>query len=839
MGSFLQNQVHIYSLDTSAFYSHPEKEINQQIIDFKIEKRELKQMQSQENDEQRVKRIKEITKSIGLLKKKMKDEIEKNISIRELDSERLIDGNVISVFESTLTRTLNIPTDTLTEDILVVRTYYFDILKSLISNGFIHNGEKYIYFSSSAGQIRTKKGVFIKESQWIKHRNSLTCGLTVDDVNAKGGANINKYLAYIALTNSASEQMVNFDINKCIVVPDLETKVDGVVDFIDDKTYEITRKNMSIPIEHTDGAGMILPSLSKNSFMIRLPFIKGLLIPFAFDDWVKEHKGSNSKIQDIYGKTWDIFDDDIQIIFTKSQFKMANYYNGWDDYRDKFIKYNCQAAMLNEENEEFGEVKLNYQMLQTLNKMTDAELKEISSKTIEDILELGTNRDVMLRVLGAKKPEYKKNNFQKALSIYPELLNDNHSKQVIKDVKKSMIKDAKAAKLKISGKYTFLCPDMYAFCEKLFKGIDNPTGLLGNGEVYCRLFDDGKLDLLRSPHLYREHAIRNNIKNDERNKWFITQGIYTSIFDNISKLLQFDNDGDQALVVDCPTFVSVAGRHMDGVVPLYYEMAVAEKQDIDSNNIYNGLISAFNANIGRISNDITKIWNSEDPNINVVKWLCAENNYIIDYAKTLYMPKRPEFADEEINKYIKSKSPHFFKYAKDKDDHKVEELNNSIVNRLENLIPNKRIQFKKVAGDLDYKLLMSNPRTKVDQEIIDKYIELDKSKRWNIGESNYKKGQDPFINKKIRDSLLEGYNDQNYVVDVLIKYLYLKKKSGFKHTLWDSFGDIVLHNLRKNLSHMISCESCGIRTHKKSNSTKYCNACAKSIKNKQNKKYYS
>lgn len=78
-----------------------------------------------------------------------------------------------------------------------------------------------------------------------------------------GGVNINKYLAYLALCNSATEHWTDFNINKAIVVDDMETPVRSVVDFIDDKTYEITRKTMDIPIEHTDGCGMILPRRSK------------------------------------------------------------------------------------------------------------------------------------------------------------------------------------------------------------------------------------------------------------------------------------------------------------------------------------------------------------------------------------------------------------------------------------------------------------------------------------------------------------------------------------------------------------------------------------------------
>jgi hypothetical protein len=117
----------------------------------------------------------------------------------------------------------------------------------------------------------------------------------------------------------------------------------------------------------------------------------------------------------------------------------------------------------------------------------------------------------MLRILGATETNKRKNYFQQALHIYPELLNDEHSKQVIKDKKKRLIKDARSGRLNVKGKYTFLVPDLYAFCERLFLGIEQPNGLLEKGKVYCDIFENGKVDCLRAPHLYREHGVRENL----------------------------------------------------------------------------------------------------------------------------------------------------------------------------------------------------------------------------------------------------------------------------------------------------------------------------------------
>jgi hypothetical protein len=202
------------------------------------------------------------------------------------------------------------------------------------------------------------------------------------------------------------------------------------------------------------------------------------------------------------------------------------------------------------------------------------------------------------------------------------------------------------------------------------------------------------------------------------------------------------------------------------------------------------------------------------------------------------MPTRPEDVNQIISQYIKAKVPHFFIYAKDKEEKNVEKLNDSVVNKLNYLVPNKPIQFKKILGKLNYKMLMKNKKVSTDESIIVTFEKLDKSKRWLIKSKEKSESNETlFIYKYIREELLKTHDDINYVVDVLVKYLYIKKSSR-KETLWKSFGDILFENLQYNLENTKQCESCGSRIDIKSNKTKYCNDCAKYIKNEQNKLYY-
>lgn len=310
----------------------------------------------------------------------------------------------------------------------------------------------------------------------------------------------------------------------------------GEVDYINPETYEITRKTMEVPIPHTDGCGMMI---EETTTMVRLPWIKGLMVKFDFRKFVIEHEAHY--IKDIYGVQHNILTEDIKYIFTKSQFKMYKYYDSWEQYKEYYKKYNCTAGKTNEEEKYIPDAKINYQMLQSLTDTKETEMIKLASKSVNDICSIGYDFRTTMKLLGATEQNINPNSMQKALMIYPELMSDPYNKQILKDVKKSLVKQSKAGKLMIDGKYTFIAPDLYAFCQYLFLGEEKVTGLLENGEVSCNLYPNNKdLDCLRSPHLYREHAVRKNKNNEITKKWFDTKCIYTSCNDLISKLLQFD-----------------------------------------------------------------------------------------------------------------------------------------------------------------------------------------------------------------------------------------------------------------------------------------------------------
>ena len=411
-------------------------------------------------------------------------------------------------------------------------------------------------------------------------------------------------------------------------------------------------------------------------------------------------------------------------------------------------------------------------MLQTLSDMKDEEIDRLIKSSLEEIQSIGNDYQTTMRLLGAtdynKNPSY----FQQALMLYPELFRDPYCRDVLKQTKKSLVKQAKAGRLRVNGRYRFVSPDLYAFCEWLFLGEQNPQGLLKDGEVYVNEFRDGdELACLRSPHLYREWPIRKNVRNEETERWFGgTKCVYTSCHDLISRIVQLDFDGDRLLVIKDRLLTKVAKRNMEGIVPLAYNLQKAKGGLLSWESMYVGMIHAYTGgNIGPISNNITKVWNSNNigqEQLNVVSWLTFYNNAVIDYAKTLWLPEPPKQVAKVIQSYTKAKVADFFQYAKDKLPHQVEAPNQSTMNRIASKIPDPKIKFSKSISKFDYRMLMNldyDFSISSENKVVKSYDNWNsKQYLFTIEEENHQKQEDVYMYQKIRERIMEETNVRLY-----------------------------------------------------------------------------
>ena len=304
-------------------------------------------------------------------------------------------------------------------------------------------------------------------------------------------------------------------------------------------------------------------------------------------------------------------------------------------------------------------------------------------------------------------------------------------------------------------------------------------------------------------------------------------------------------DGDKSLVLKDKTITKIAKRNMNGIVPLAYELKKAKGGELNSDALYNGMIKAYTTgNIGPISNNITKIWNHDkitQKEIDVVKWLCFENNAVIDCAKTGWLPTRPAEIDKIIKSYTKAKVPYFFQFAKDKEPEQTEHPNESAMNRLSAYIPDKRISYCKIIGKFDYRKLMNLDcgfDIREDSLIIERYeyYNQNKDKIFNIDDGKYLNQMDCYLPKYVRDKIIEETRyDLDYITNTLVVYFYTIKKSSNKELLWSSFGDVIVENLKKNVKGKI-CPICGKRFEPNNNRQLTCSEECSRLLDIQNKR---
>jgi hypothetical protein len=802
---------------------------------------------------------------------------------RSVKSEDIKSKHIIAIGDNNLVRTMGLNLGDFTDKIITVKCGDMDdlIIDKIIRDGLdiiiSDNKKHYKFFTAGAGQTRTKKFMMILDDKNLdKIMLSLMCGLTVEKINEKGGMNINKFLAYLSLNNSGSKVWEGFNIRKAICVDDFETMVFSTVDFIDRKTNSvqykdklgrkrvkdvtewniINDKKMDVPIPHFDGLGLILDKKYKKNIQIRLPFVKGLCSYFDVVAYCRS-KGYSLKVKDIYNKEWDLIEDDIQVIFTKSQFKLYKFYENWDDYCTKFEKNKCTANICIEDSNkksDYKDMSINYQMLQQLVNMEDKHIKILTADFKNRIGKVHNNRESMLDFLEANKENKHRSYFQEALRLYPEMLTSSYVRKKISDTITAEKKKACSGKIKIKdSKRVFILSDPVAFCDWLFGGIEKPEGYLKDGEVYCNLYEtETKLDILRSPSLSFEHAIRNNVKAIKgKYKWYETNGLYTSTHDLISRILAFDVDGDEALIVSTDWIIELGEKMIEehNIKPIFFEMGKADAIEINNVNISKSLLFVYHkSNIGKVSNKLTNLWNSENPmnKYSLMQKLCAYNNDVIDSAKTLSIPKLPQDVKEIL---AREKYPYFFQYAKDKKELQCKPISDSVMDKICNSIEsmsNTKFDDKQGFGTFRVKTLMKNQDSiEIDSVVIEKYLELEKVTLNKIDEyvkelknedeedmkkTNFKEMFYGEARKEFLDFSKEIGIDYEDCVDMIIKYTY--KENDLKMSfLWNVFGAVIINNLHRNIvkpldGGFIMCEDCGKRVKRETNNQKRCKSCS-------------
>lgn len=286
---------------------------------------------------------------------------------------------------------------------------------------------------------------------------------------------------------------------------------------------------------------------------------------------------------------------------------------------------------------------------------------------------------------------------------------------------------------------------------------------------------------------------------------------------------------------------------MEGVNPLYYEMKKANAELITPENTYKGLELAFTGGrIGGISNDITKIWNcdheiSEDEK-KAIRWLCMETNFTIDYAKTLFKPTRPEEVDKLIKSYCKAKTPYFFQFAKGKkyvansSASQVEEINDSMMNRIVKEIHTNKFLFKPIKNlaKPDYRVLLCDEFTDYTNDEVNKIFDRWNKKYGNVAryddDGNREHNNIAALKNSVLTDLRKVEIDTFKVINSLVKFLYQKPSNRKKKLFWYIFGEQLYNNIVEHLDGTQICLCCGKRTNKLVND--WCYDCINKVNGK-------
>ncbi|MBZ4647390.1 MAG: hypothetical protein JG777_2879 [Clostridia bacterium] len=545
-----------------------------------------------------------------------------------------------------------------------------------MTTGIINfNGTNYKRLLSSSGNVRNKKVFFINEDLYEKVNKILLCGMPEDmefDIFAK-------FSAYYALVNTDSTPV---PMPNMIVVDDyvhsITEKFDLVKEIGKDKYVVENNVKYTTKIKPFDGAGLVDASLAEiwakklgldyipSAFQFRaIPGLKGNLYTFDIKAFAKEH--GRTKIVDMWGKEWDIENDGINCILTKSQFKFYKKFNSFKDWLDSFnedtygYRRKFNISKVAEKVSELPRRKpLSYQPLQSL-ELDEEQIKTLCADTVEALKRISTDVDSFLEYRGlvAGEEDDDENNsidvpeYYKALKKNKDLFYDDWIQ-------------------KVEGNYQTFIPDIYGLAEYAF-GLP-VKGLLGKDQVYSNYWlNKGVkvIDIIRYPHIAMEHKISEVVSPAKMQYYkYITEGIVTNLYDSTAlKLNGADFDNDKVLTTSNKILIAAARKNMSNTIlyiPMEKDGDGKEVEMYKINNMERLIktdVDGMSNSIGEVVNKITKLWSlpQTEKVKDYIKIMSVVGSLTIDFVKTGIKAEIPNEIEEFLEKV---KKPYFMRYIK-------------------------------------------------------------------------------------------------------------------------------------------------------------------------------
>ena len=593
--------------------------------------------------------------------------------------------------------------------------------KKIIKDGLYINNFKYVRLMCSAGQARVNTVILVREDYEEELKKRLRCGAKEVKITK------NKYNAYFALSSSSTYLIPKPNV---YLVNDCEIEMEKKVDWISkipptEKTKlsnneRVTEEYKTLGFNLFDGCGAVSVEFAKrvaneleldyipSAFCIRCAYVKGMVFVVDFKQYAKDH--GIEYMTDMYGHQKRIADMDM--ILTKSQFKLYNAYDSMDDY-DRLCEENGFYWGVTKVTPKTDDCyfRSNYQFCQAIDLMNDDDVAELCQPTVEWLSNVA-NHDVnysLLYLLGSicDKTDIDFNdilnltsdNICKALILNHEMINDEYIKQTIIFSINKKIRESYLGKLILDGNFSVMIPDMYAFMQHAFG--HEVTGALNEFEHFSHFWNKrGKKEVvaMRSPLTWRSEVNKLTLVNNEiAEKWFkyLTSGIVYNVW-GCDCIIHADSDfdGDIVATTDNPVFLKCRYDNL----PITYNKSTVDKEYINEDELYLADIQSFNSTIGQITNISTSFYEvlakyegkpeyaAEQAEIlERLKLIRKSQGDAIDKAKGIKIEPMPTHwtkkvkklpANETIermdfcNEIVADRKPYFFRYLYSKENAK-------------------------------------------------------------------------------------------------------------------------------------------------------------------------
>lgn len=593
--------------------------------------------------------------------------------------------------------------------------------RKIIKDGLYINNFKYVRLMCSAGQARVNTVILIREDFESELKKRLRCGAKSVKITK------NKYNAYFALSSSSTYLIPKPNV---LLINDCEIEMEKRVDWISKIPSEekgkltnnerVTESIAKLGFNLFDGCGAVSVEFAKrvaseleldyipSAFCIRCAYVKGMVFVIDFKQYAKE-LGIIYQ-EDLYGVQQKV--EDMDMILTKSQFKLYNAYDSIEQYHDlcdqNGILWGVTKVTPKEDDTYF---RSNYQFCQAIDLRNESDIEELCQPTVEwlnGICGNDVNRTILFllgRMLEKPGVDYDdilnltSDNVAKSLILNKDMINEEYIKSTIIMSVNKKIRETYLGKLILDGNFSVMIPDMYAFMQHAFG--QEVTGALKEFEHYSHFWNQReKTDVvaMRSPLTWRSEVNKLNLKRNEiTDKWFkyLTSGIVYNVW-GCDCIIHADSDfdGDIVATTDNPVFLRCRFDNL----PITYTKSTVDKEYIKEEELYIADIQSFNSTIGQITNISTSFYEllsafEDDPTkerekteiLERLKLIRKSQGDSIDKAKGIKiepMPKHwtkrvskcPEGVSEDefnfCNSIVADRKPYFFRYLYPKENAK-------------------------------------------------------------------------------------------------------------------------------------------------------------------------